>query len=108
MPSKAAAIRNSLEHWFEENDLRPNIVAEFKGGALMKVFGQAGRGVFPAPTVAQKEICSKYEVVPIGVIESVRERFYAISPERKIRHPGVACIVNNAKQGIFAPSLGDG
>ncbi|MFT4516256.1 MAG: LysR family transcriptional activator of nhaA [Planctomycetota bacterium] len=102
MPSRAAAIRNSLEHWFEENDVRPTVVAEFEDGALMKVFGQAGRGVFPAPTVVANKICANYGVVPIGVLETVRERFYAISPERKIRHPGVACIVENAKQGIFA------
>lgn len=102
MPSKAAAIRNSLEHWFDELDLRPNIVAEFEDGALMKVFGQAGRGVFPAPTVASQKICANYDVVAIGEVETVRERFYAISPERKIRHPSVACIVDSAKQGIFA------
>lgn len=104
MPSSTAAIRNSLQHWFEERDLRPTVVAEFEDAALMKVFGQAGRGVFPAPTVVQAQICQNYDVVPVGVLDSVRERFYAISPERKIRHPGVARIVESAKQGIFATS----
>lgn len=102
MPSKASAIRNSLEHCFEESDLRPTIVAEFEDAALMKVFGQAGRGVFPGPSVVAKQICDNYGVAPIGELETVRERFYAISPERKIRHPGVARIVASAKEGIFA------
>lgn len=104
MPSSTAAIRNSLEHWLDEQDVRPTVVAEFEDGALMKVFGQAGRGVFPAPTVVAEQICANYDVVPVGVLESVRERFYAISPERKIRHPGVARIVASAKEGIFAGS----
>ena len=104
MPSSAAAIRNSLQHWLEEQDLRPTVVAEFEDGALMKVFGQAGRGVFPGPTVVAQQICDNYDVAPIGVLDGVRERFYAISPERKIRHPGVARIVESAKQGIFAAS----
>ncbi len=104
MPSKAAAIRNSLQHWLDEQDLRPTVVAEFEDGALMKVFGQAGRGVFAGPTVVAQQICKTYGVVPISELESVRERFYAISPERKIRHPGVARIVESAKEGIFAAS----
>lgn len=102
MPSKAAAIRHSLEQWFEEQDLRPIIIGEFEDGALMKVFGQAGRGVFPAPTVVSEQICKNYNVRPLGHLPDVRERFYAISAERKIRHPGVARIVENAKSGIFA------
>jgi len=102
MPSSTAAIRNSLEHWLEEQDVRPTVVAEFEDAALMKVFGQAGRGVFPAPTVVEKQICANYDVAPVAVLETVRERFYAISPERKIRHPGVARIVESAKEGIFA------
>ncbi|MFT4840371.1 MAG: LysR family transcriptional activator of nhaA [Planctomycetota bacterium] len=102
MPSKASAIRHSLEQWLQQEDLRPTIVGEFEDGALMKVFGQAGRGVFPAPTVVKDQICKNYNVRPLGELHEVRERFYAISPERKIRHPGVARIVENAKSGIFS------
>ncbi|MGK0205319.1 MAG: LysR family transcriptional activator of nhaA [Planctomycetota bacterium] len=102
MPSKASAIRHSLEQWLQQKDLRPTVIGEFEDGALMKVFGQAGRGVFPAPTVVKDQICKNYNVRPLGELTDVRERFYAISPERKIRHPGVARIVESAKSGIFA------
>ncbi|MFT7665406.1 MAG: LysR family transcriptional activator of nhaA, partial [Planctomycetota bacterium] len=74
---------------------------QFEDSALMKVFGQAGRGVFPAPTVVQSQIIKKYGVRPIGELENVRERFYAISPERKIKHPAVARIVESAKTKMF-------
>ena len=106
MPSKEAAIRRQLELWLEEEGLRPVVIGEFEDSALMKVFGQAGRGVFPAPTVVKDEIRRKYGVRAIGELEHVRERFYAISPERKIKHPAVACIVNNAKEGIFGSASG--
>lgn len=102
MPSKTAAIRNSLEQWLQQNELRPKIIGEFEDGALMKVFGQAGRGVFPAPTIVQEEICTNYNVRPLAELREVRERFYAISPERKIRHPGVVRIVESAKTSIFS------
>lgn len=102
MPSKASAIRHSLEQWLQQEDLRPTIIGEFEDGALMKVFGQAGRGIFPAPTVVKDQICKNYNVRPLAELHEVRERFYAISPERKIRHPGVARIVESAKSGIFS------
>ncbi len=101
MPSRNTAIRHSLEHWLDERDVRPVIIAEFEDSALLKVFGQAGRGVFPAPTVVQEQIKKEYGVQTLGELEGVRERFYAISPERKIKHPSVAHIVESAREGIF-------
>ena len=101
MPSQAAAIRRSLELWLGQEGVRPKTVAEFEDGALMKVFGEAGRGVFPGPTIVRDHICKNYNVRVVGELKTVRERFYAISPERKIRHPGVARIVESAKSGIF-------
>jgi LysR family transcriptional activator of nhaA len=106
MPSEGAAIRRQLELWFKENSVRPMILGEFEDSALMKVFGQAGRGVFPAPTVVREQIIKKYGVQALGELSEVRERFYAISPERKIKHPGVARIVESAKQGFFLNATG--
>ncbi len=102
LPSHNAANRRSFERWCEEVDIRPTLVGEFDDSALRMVFGRAGRGVFPAPTVVSEQICKQYGVKPIGEIPEVRERFYAISPERKIKHPAVARIVESAKAGLFA------
>ena len=65
------------------------------------MFGQAGRGVFPAPTVVADKVRDQYGVRALGELEEVRERFYAISPERKIKHPAVARIVEHAKDSLF-------
>ncbi len=107
LPSSDAAIRRSLELWLEEAGIKPVVVAEFADSALLKVFGQAGRGVFPAPTVVQEQIAKQYGVRAIGELETVRERFYAVSPERRIKHPAVGRIVASAKRGFLrdrAPS----
>ena len=106
MPAKSAAIRRQLELWLDDQDLHPTIVGQFEDSALMKVFGQAGRGVFPAPTIVQSQIIKKYGVRAIGELENVRERFYAISPERKIKHPAVARIIENAKAKMFLSAAG--
>jgi len=99
MPSKTAAIRRQLDHWLEEQDVRPAIIGEFEDSALLKVFGEVGRGVFPGPTIVREEIKKKYRVQDLGELARVRERFYVISPERKIKHPAVARIVEHAKGG---------
>ncbi len=102
MPARDTAIRRSLDHWLEEADLRPQVVAEFEDSALLKVFGQAGRGVFPAPTVVAEGVCERYGVRALGELESVTETFYAISPERRIKHPATARIVQTAKEHLFS------
>ena len=102
MPSRSSAIRRSLDYWLEEQDVRPLIVGEFEDSALLKVFGQAGRGIFPAPTVVTSEIERQYGVRALAELEGVRESFYAISPERKIRHPAAVRIVESAKADLFS------
>jgi LysR family transcriptional activator of nhaA len=102
MPARDTAIRRSLDHWLEEADLRPQVLAEFEDSALLKVFGQAGRGVFPAPTVVADGVCERYGVRALGELESVSETFYAISPERRIKHPATARIVQAAREHLFS------
>ncbi len=102
MPSRDSATRTPLELWLEENDLHPEIVAEFEDSALLKTFGRAGYGVFPAPTVVREHIERQYAARAIGELETVKESFYAISPERRIKHPAVTRIVQSAREGLFS------
>lgn len=96
LPLPNTALRRSLEQWFAQNDVQPNVVAETEDSALAKVFGQVGLGVFAAPCVLEDEINRQYHVRLIGRTEEVRERFYAISTERKVRHPAVRVLVGKA------------
>ena len=77
------------------------IAGEFEDSALLKVFGQAGTGFFAVPTVIAEEVVRQYEVQPIGATEEVSERFYAVSVERRIRHPAVAAICEAARSELF-------
>ncbi len=102
IPTERTAVRRELEQWFYDQNLRPKIVGEFEDTALMKVFGQDGMGVFPAPTAIEKDVCRQYSVRVVGHVEAVRERYYAISVERRIKHPAVLAICNLAREMIFA------
>jgi len=102
LPAEATAVRREIDRWSHDCGLYFQIVAEFQDSALMKVFGQDGVGIFPGPTAVEKQICRQYGVQVLGRVDAVRERFYAISVERKLKHPGVLAIRESARHEIFA------
>ena len=101
LPGEEFAIRPRLIQWLETNDLRPRIVGEFDDSALMKAFGQAGAGLFVAPTAIAGHVCEQYKVQVLGRIDSVLERLYAITAERRITHPAIVAISKAARENIF-------
>ncbi len=101
MPAVGSALRRALDHWFDREGIHPVVVAEFEDRALMKAFGEAGRGVFTSPSTVDDDVRTKYGVELIGRIDEVRERYYAISTERKIKHPAVAAITQTARSDLF-------
>lgn len=100
-PPVGTPLRRALDAWFDDQRLRPKIAGEFQDSALMKVFGQEGLGVFPVPSVVSREVSRQYAVVAVGQAEGVRERFYAVSVERRLKHPAVLEIAQSAKQKLF-------
>ncbi len=101
LPSLHSALRRRLDDWFDSHKISPRIVGEFDDSALLKAFGEAGAGLFAAPSVIEKEICKMYGMSVIGRTDSVTEHFYAISPERRIKHPSVARITEMARSDLF-------
>jgi LysR family transcriptional activator of nhaA len=101
MPSGSSALRRSLELWFDRVGVNPKIVAEFEDRALMKTFGEAGVGIFTSPTAVERDVLEKYGVEAIGRTEDIKERFYAISAERRIKHPAVSAITRAARTTLF-------
>ena len=102
MPLARSSLRRSLDEWLDRNNLNPVIAAEFEDSALMKAFAQGGLGPFPAPTAISAEIEAMYQVRQIGVASGVRESYYAISPERKLKHPAILEITRLARDDLFS------
>lgn len=104
MPSPGTTLRRSLDAWFERQGVQPNVVAEFDDSGLLKTFGQAGMGLFAAPSIVSEEICRQYNVRPIGAAPEIKERFFAISAERRLRHPAVVAVSEAARHEFFKGS----
>ena len=101
LPGENSALRRSLDQWFEAEGIQPLVRGEFADNALLKVFGSTGVGIFAIPSVVEKEVQREYRVRLVGRVQSIRERFYAISVEKKIRHPAVIAITEAARQKLF-------
>ncbi len=103
LPAGNTAIRRSLDHWFDTLDVRPEILGEFDDSELLWEFGRAGDGIFPVPTVLEARLTRMYGVQRVGRTDAVRGRFYAISVERRLKHPAVVAICETARQKLFGP-----
>jgi LysR family transcriptional regulator, transcriptional activator of nhaA len=97
LPSEDSALRLSLEEWFQKQRVRPRVVGTFQDSALLDAFGQAGAGLFAMPAAIEAEVRRQYRVRMVGRLDSVRQRFYAITVERKLRNPAVIAISERAR-----------
>ena len=102
LPTPQSGLRRDLDRWFEENKIFPKVVGEFQDSALMKVFAQSGMGIFAGPSIISKDICTQYNVNVLGKSTAIKEKFYVISYERKIKNPAVLAICELAKSKSFS------
>ena len=101
MPGEGSTLRRSLEQWLEREQVRPAVRAEIDDSAVLKVFGQAGEGLFAAPSVVEAAVRRQYGVRVVGRMESLRERFYAITVQRRIAHPAAIAMTREAREALF-------
>ena len=100
LPAGNVNLRRTLDQWFDELGIRPQIRGEFADSALLKVFGQFGDGIFAAHDIVLSELKRMYRVVVVGHDDRLRERFYAITVEKRIKHPAVLAITSAARDSL--------
>jgi len=101
LPGETSTLRRALEQWFEREGIRPHIIGEFDDSTLIKVFGQAGKGIFAAPSIIEASVSRQYGVTVVRRLDTVRERFFAVSAERRLKHPAVIAITESARRELF-------
>ena len=106
LPAEPAALRRDLEHWFDREGIYPHVVGEFDDSALLKVFGQRGVGAFASPAVLEPDVRCRYGVRKVGMLPAMRERFYALTVERRLAHPAVVAISDAAHRSESAGNPG--
>lgn len=101
LPSQSTSARRQLEQWFNKIEIQPSIVGEFDDSALAQTFGQRGFGFFVAPSVIEQQVVKQHEVAIFGRTDEIKDRFYAISVERRLRHPAVVAVAQSARSELF-------
>jgi len=101
LPIKNSTLRQILDQWFESQSIQPRILAEFQDTALLTAFGQSGAGIFAAPLAIEGEVRSRYRVVRVGEVGPRLTEYYAVSAERKIKHPAATVIAEVARYKLF-------
>ncbi|MEZ4230178.1 MAG: transcriptional activator NhaR [Polyangiaceae bacterium] len=102
LPLETLTLRRSLNQFFDRHGISPRVIVECADSALLKVFGADGVGLFPAPSLLADELTRQHGVRLVGQLEGVRERFYAISGERKLKNPAVVAISEAARHELFS------
>jgi LysR family transcriptional activator of nhaA len=101
LPTRSTSLRRSLDQFFDLHNLHPRILGELEDSALLQTFGASGRALFPVSALVEDEVCRQHNLKIVGRVEGLRERFYAISPERKLKHPAVVAICLAARKDFF-------
>jgi LysR family transcriptional activator of nhaA len=102
LPTRNNALRGKIDEWFVQANVKPDVVGEFEDNALLNTFGRRGHGLFFAPAALALEIAEQFGALQVGAVPGVREQFYVISNERKIKHPAVEAILAAAQKGLSA------
>ncbi|MCY7371492.1 MAG: transcriptional activator NhaR [Polaromonas sp.] len=105
MPCEDSALGQRLRAWLQARSLHPRIVGEFDDSALAKEFGRHGAGIFVGPTVLSNTIEKQFNVKTLGATPEVVDEFFAISVERRIKHPCVVAITQSAREALFAQTV---
>ena len=101
LPTRNTELRQNLDRWFRSVKVVPKVVAEFEDTALLIAFAPDALGFFAVPSVAGESVRHRFGATLIGSTEDCREEFYAISVERKLRHPAVVAITDGAREDLF-------
>ena len=102
LPTRNNALRGRIDEWLVRHAVRPDVVGEFEDNAMLNTFGRNGLGLFFAPSAMETDIQEQFGVALVGDVAELREQFYAISNERKIKHPAIEAILAALQKGPFA------
>lgn len=100
LPTNNSAFRASLDTFFMEHGIIPDVRGEFEDSTIIEVFGEAGLGLFFVPAVIQKEVQTRFHCEVLGHLDKVIARFFAVVPHRRISNPATLAIIESTRQSL--------
>lgn len=100
LSTENSPLRRAGEDWFIQHGITPRIVAECSDSGLLKAMAAAGHGMFIAPLNIETEIENVTGCKLVGELDGFTERYYAITFDKKIKHPLVGEIADSARTSL--------
>lgn len=101
LPLEHLPLRRALDQWFDRAGIKPKVIGEFQDSALLSAFGRDGVGAFAAPIATHDDMIRHFKVEHVGNVPGAEERYYAISVERRLKHPATVAITASARTDVF-------
>jgi LysR family transcriptional activator of nhaA len=101
LPTGQAMLRRALDGWFELSGVRPRVAGEFDDAALLELFAASGGGLFAAPAAVEAELRMQHGFGRLAELPGVRERFYVLTAERRLRNTAVVRLMEAARTRLF-------
>ncbi len=101
LPLDDSEVRREFDAWVRGQNLAIEVAAEVEDDALARPFAAAGHGLLLAPSVLAGDLQKTSGLVHVGDVPGVVSRWYAVTVERRVRHPAVARVLANARGALF-------
>jgi len=93
-----SAMRRALDQWFHDRHITPFVRGEFADSAMMKIAGRQGMGLLAIPASILDDVRSIYGLCLVGPVTGVTETYYAVSVERRSKHPALIAMRERRSQ----------
>lgn len=106
LPQSGTPLRKRLDAWFAKHQVEVNICAEVGDSGLLRAFGIANRGIFPVRAALATEVEDLQDMQLVGKCEGISERYYALTTDRRVKHPAISALIEGARANLNAASRG--
>lgn len=93
LPTQHSRLRYDLDHYFEVNKIKPDILAEVEDFSLYNTLGSRGLALIPITELSFRLKQSK-KLHIIGELEGVFTELYLVSTSRRIENPVASHLFN--------------
>lgn len=97
LPPPGGPARRVFDAWIQAQGAAPAVVAEVDDLPAGLMLAQSGAGVIPVPAPAEDELRQGYGLELVGRARDAVLHFYALTAERRPRHPGVVAVLDSAR-----------
>ncbi len=95
LPTYDSQMRYDLEHWFNVNHVRVDVIAETQDTALKKLMAVNDMAMIPAASHTVTRQVYEGDLIEIGQLQTVFEELYLVSAHRKITNPIASALMKD-------------